>query len=364
MSHQLHGSSLVFDKLLLDGAENSQNDCLALDEGQVVSFDVGDAASPRPLKSKGRVPTTVCGTTSSFEDIAAPPSSPFGIYAPPAALMCTPAPASLTAIKDHDLSRQPSSASLTPVGGALTRTSSIESVTFGSNGQALTRTSSVESAMAEGKAQALTRTSSIESVTSGRNSLTRTSSIVSVTSEGYPPVPTPPSSQPTTNNATSSDLERLMALAGDLLYQCRICWFRQEVSKPHVTYLCHTKVCSGVQWKMFKSQQQFPRGEVCFLCYATYGPPFSHDPAPQGDRYKGQDCEYPDVLKELSYIVYQDSRVRDLVFAELGDPSPLNMASYKRYIGKRQKGGLLGLYRVLVAYLDLREQKGVIGGMD
>ena len=107
---------------------------------------------------------------------------------------------------------------------------------------------------------------------------------------------------------------------------------------------------------------RFPPGTVCFLCLASYDPPFNHEMPAPGTRYTGDMCDYPDVLKELSYMLYQDTTAKNAIFAKLGAPVPMTVALYKRFIGKRCKGGLLGLYEVLAAYLDLRATGAFNGG--
>ena len=102
-------------------------------------------------------------------------------------------------------------------------------------------------------------------------------------------------------------------------------------------------------------QTRFPSGVACFLCFAPYGPPFNHEVPRAGTRYKGEFCDYSDVLKEMTYIVYQNRRAREAIFARLDHPAPTTLISYWRFLGKRRAGGLLGLYEVLAAYLDMRE---------
>ena len=63
-------------------------------------------------------------------------------------------------------------------------------------------------------------------------------------------------------------------------------------------------------------------------------------------------------MKELAYILYQDTNTRNIIFAKLGDSVPSNMASYKRYITKQHAGGLLGLFEVIFVYLELRDAGG------
>jgi hypothetical protein len=70
-------------------------------------------------------------------------------------------------------------------------------------------------------------------------------------------------------------------------------------------------------------------------------------------------CEYPDVLKELVYILYQDEVFREKIFSRLGVAGPSSLSLYQRFIGKRRHGGIFGAYEVVNAYLELRESGGV-----
>jgi len=66
-------------------------------------------------------------------------------------------------------------------------------------------------------------------------------------------------------------------------------------------------------------------------------------------------CEYPDVLKELVYILYQDEDLRAKIFTRLGVARPSSVSLYQRFIGKRRHGGIFGAYEVVNAFLELRE---------
>ena len=72
----------------------------------------------------------------------------------------------------------------------------------------------------------------------------------------------------------------IMSVAEEIVDRCRICWVNREVSRPHSTFCCATRICSGGNWQTFKSDLQFPRGTVCYFCLAPYGPPFNHSRAP------------------------------------------------------------------------------------
>lgn len=160
-------------------------------------------------------------------------------------------------------------------------------------------------------------------------------------------------------NSTQVDgddmLHRIMTVVQEIgdASVCRICWVKRNVSRPHLTYRCETRICSGQEWNAFRTHLPFPRGILCYFCFIPFEPPFNHNKS--SVRQTPEMCEYPDVLKELTYILYQDRSVRESVFARLGVSSPSTLLMYKRYITQVQDGGILGLYEVLNAYLDVRE---------
>jgi hypothetical protein len=154
-------------------------------------------------------------------------------------------------------------------------------------------------------------------------------------------------------------MQRILRLAGELDGQCRACWVNGDVGRMHYTYRCDTGICSGSGWRVFKAKTTFPPGLACFLCFATYGPPFNHEVPQTGSKYKGELCDYPDLLKELVYILFHSEVRRNAIFARLGHSAPTTIVSYWRFIGKKQASGLLGVYEVLSAFLDLREAGGL-----
>jgi hypothetical protein len=77
-----------------------------------------------------------------------------------------------------------------------------------------------------------------------------------------------------------------------------------------------------------------------------------------GEKQTPNLCDYPDALKEVVYILYRDSSLREKVFEKLGVAIPSNLYLYKRYITKSSDGGLLGVYKVVDAYLRVREENG------
>ena len=114
-------------------------------------------------------------------------------------------------------------------------------------------------------------------------------------------------------------------------------------------------MCSGQEWQKFKADLQFPKNVICYFCLALYGPPFNHPVAPLGKKRSPELCEYPDVLKEVAFILYSDKALREKIFAHLGIAPPNSLFLYKRYITKVHHGGILGVYKVIDAYLDIRE---------
>ena len=149
-------------------------------------------------------------------------------------------------------------------------------------------------------------------------------------------------------------LQRIFEMMQNAADECRICWVLRQTSRPHATFRCHTKICSGREWQTFKADLQFPKDVICYFCLALYGPPFNHPTAPPGTKRSPELCEYPDVLKEVAFILYSDERLRKKIFAHLGVAPPSTLFLYKRYITKRQSGGILGIYRAIDAYLDIR----------
>ena len=147
-----------------------------------------------------------------------------------------------------------------------------------------------------------------------------------------------------------------MAAVQQIVGECRICWVQRDMTKhPHRTFRCSTGICSGNNWRRFKVGLQFPKNVVCYFCLSPYGPPFDHTRASAGTQQTSDLCEYPDVLKELVYILYQDEVLREKIFARLGVDGPSSLSLYQRFIGKRRHGGIFGAYEVVNAFLELRE---------
>jgi hypothetical protein len=94
---------------------------------------------------------------------------------------------------------------------------------------------------------------------------------------------------------------------------------------------------------------------------APYGPPFNHAQPLPGEQRSPNHCDYPDVLKELAYILYARRPLREQIFARLGVATPSTLEVYKKYIAKRQDGGIFGAYNVIHAYLEVREEEALLG---
>ncbi len=150
-------------------------------------------------------------------------------------------------------------------------------------------------------------------------------------------------------------LSRILVAVRGMVDECRICWVNRETRRPHRTFKCTTGICAGYNWDKYKVGLQFPKNIACYFCLSPFGPPFNHAGASPGTRPSADLCEYPDVLKELVYILYQNEALRTKIFAKLGVARPSSLTLYQRFIGKRQHDGILGAYEVVNAYLELRE---------
>lgn len=150
-------------------------------------------------------------------------------------------------------------------------------------------------------------------------------------------------------------LRRILCAVQKISDECRICWLHRETTRPHLTFRCPKRICSSNDWNRFKIGLRFPKDTVCYFCLAPYAAPFNHARPSLGTRPSPDDCEYPDVLKELAYILYQDDPLRRKIFSKLGISEPLTLQLYQRFIGKRQQDGILGAYEVVNAYLEMRE---------
>lgn len=167
--------------------------------------------------------------------------------------------------------------------------------------------------------------------------------------------PSASASRDTLAKDVEATLQRIAHLAKELDGQCSVCWVNGEVQRAHHPGSCDSRVCTGNGWRSFKAKINFPSGLICPLCLALYGPPFNHRKPLPGSRYIGEFCDYTDILKKLAYTVYRKQEIRKAIFDKLGHSTPSTVASYRRFVGKKSAGGLLGVYQVLDAYLDLRE---------
>ena len=179
---------------------------------------------------------------------------------------------------------------------------------------------------------------------SRQTSLTTTASFSSLSSEDF------------SDMQSNVKLSRILSTVQEIVSECRICWVSRTRAAPHYTYRCSGRTRWGEDWVSFKSSIPFPSGKVCFFCFAPFSAPFNHTRALTGTRQSAKDCDYPDVLKELTYIIYQDVSLRRSVFAKLGHSMPSNLNEFKQFITGRQIGGIFGVYEVIFAYICIREE--------
>lgn len=132
---------------------------------------------------------------------------------------------------------------------------------------------------------------------------------------------------------------------------CCICFHKKQVGPKHWTFHCSVGTCASQDFKAFKKNRFQKDASICFFCFAPFGDPWHKS---QSEKPSPTDCRFPDKLKELAYIIYNDQDTRRAVFGRLGRPVPLIIDSYKLYISRRVAGGLLGVYEVLNAYIDVR----------
>jgi hypothetical protein len=116
-------------------------------------------------------------------------------------------------------------------------------------------------------------------------------------------------------------LNRIHNALLDMIDECRTCWVDRVVTRPHNTCHCHKKTLRGREWEKMKSALRFP-SVLCIYCLVRYEAPFYHERAPEGSKQTPRMCEYPDALKELVYIIYENRALRRKVFAKLGVPEP------------------------------------------
>ena len=208
---------------------------------------------------------------------------------------------------------------------------------------------------------------STEDISSFSSSSSSSSSALSLFSSSSSALPLPSSSTSSVpehdiRNEDKEALNRIHNAMLEMIYECRVCWANREVKRPHPTYRCPTKTLSERGWELFKADLRFPHGVLCYFCLIPYGPPFLHARAPLGSQPTPQLCDFPDALKELAYVLYRDDSLRGKVFAKLGVAEPSSLYLYKRYITRSSKEGLLGVYKVIDAYLRVREEEGSLGG--
>jgi hypothetical protein len=181
--------------------------------------------------------------------------------------------------------------------------------------------------------------------------------------EPSPPAPTPsdslspPLDNPPAPTQWSLNDEHLFPIVYSLAKevpsdQCRYCWHHKDISGTrHSSFRCPEKFLRSSEWNQFKRSLHFPKNRLCFFCFSPYDPPFSH---PQSSKPTPRDCEFPDALKEYSFLVWKDVEVRRQVFERLGAEEPATLVKYAVCLGKATDGGSLGVYAILATYYKLR----------
>jgi hypothetical protein len=141
---------------------------------------------------------------------------------------------------------------------------------------------------------------------------------------------------------------------------CRTCWVDRVVTRPHNTHHCPKETLLNREWEKIKSGLRFPSGVLCFYCFVPYEAPFYHERAPEGSKQTPRMCEYPDALKELVYIIYENRALRRKVFAKLGVPEPTLLHRYMQCITAVGDGQLPAVYKIIDACLRVREEGELI----
>jgi hypothetical protein len=144
-------------------------------------------------------------------------------------------------------------------------------------------------------------------------------------------------------------MDEIYKLGQNIFGNCCICFHRNVIGRPHITFKCAIKTCANEQWKSFKKLIPFPTPlKICVFCFtpSASGNPF-HD---------GSLCKFPDVLKELTWIIFQDKEALRAIFSILRRSVPVSVDGYKRYLGQCSENGILGVHEVLHAYTVVRGQ--------
>jgi hypothetical protein len=180
------------------------------------------------------------------------------------------------------------------------------------------------------------------------------------------PTPTPPSDphgtassastiHPPTETLSPQDIvegkrELILDLTLEVAGQCPICFFHRTTCQPHWAFRCDSGLCgTAPRWKSFKTFLRLG-SSVCWRCALPFGSPYNHPPPPS-------QCDYPDLLKELAFLVYvDDHNVRDAVFAVLGSTPPATLARYGHWLGQTGStpGATVNIVEVLAVYWSLR----------
>jgi hypothetical protein len=151
--------------------------------------------------------------------------------------------------------------------------------------------------------------------------------------------------------------EGLLDMIMDVSGHCPICWYRNIKPDDHWAFHCPSGVCGKSQlWMDFKTNLKLGSG-VCFRCGVPFDSPCNH-PRPQaGQPIKGN-CNYQDLLKEISFLIYNNACHRDVIFTALGVQAPKSLPRYKHWLSQTTPSHrkLSNFVEVLVMYWSLRSK--------
>jgi hypothetical protein len=153
-------------------------------------------------------------------------------------------------------------------------------------------------------------------------------------------------------------IERVLRMVVTMTGVCRVCWVKNEESHTHTTDRCPTRVCSGSSWDTFGSGIQFPGDILCETCLVPHELLYYHKSTSPGTKKSSSLCDYPHIIKELAYILYQDPIILAKVFERLEVSQPSTPSGYETFLTRRPGGEeTFGIYEVVGAYFEIREEE-------
>jgi hypothetical protein len=118
----------------------------------------------------------------------------------------------------------------------------------------------------------------------------------------------------------------------------------------------------GEAYRLFKSRLTFPPGILCYICAVPLViTPAHHLPIVNPNLCKdGLACLYPDIIKPISFHVYNRHSIRAAVFAKLGLRFDTfdDIYAYQLWLIQRSSPSTLNIHEVVVAYFRLLIEGG------